>query len=388
MEYYIEGILQENQKWIQGVLGDCIDIIDSVEVEERVFYFNCVSGMVVVMRGTHFHPDIYIDFKNGRGWKKPLANIRAFIIAWHELMDSNLIKAMNFLERWPRRKVTIITTPGSKEIEMGIGDLPGTRRDYTAYRNEQDRKYRKDWLPEELPLCPECIKTNSGYGPKDRNACKRHLWLNESVYDGWGLMKGRSDDYPSRKHVSGPIKAHTIQPKPPEPRRENIRRKTESTPIEGTVFKINVGNQKPAPSDFLDAELLKNFGNRQIRLYQSACGAFERESHRYSNELREWASKCLERDLQYINQLRERLVELEEHVEKSPKNEHVEETCTDNQHILFTSMSESDLISWKKRYEIIQKVSTGKSKQNAEEKLFIINAVLKEKGIENEDNHP
>jgi hypothetical protein len=302
MIFTVDGKYHEKQAWLQRLVGSPTDdsyrLLDSCELEGHILYANTISGAVLALGVPSLSLGCQIP---ARAWDSLIEAFRQAIIFWDQEIQA---KPVEVLEKVEDGLVLGKYSAGAGAYgHIGLGDLPSTKRSFVRYQEMQARRQRKEWLPKEMPLCPECLALESGYAAKDRDFCVRHRWLNESVYHGWGIQFT-----PSGLHIGGPLKTRILKLEKPV---EELPQRKIIAPEPDRAIDFTWGHSRPAPSEFTDLEQLRAFGNHELEIYNVACRVFDREAHRYSEDLRAWGDKCLLESKDYINQLRQRMVELD-----------------------------------------------------------------------------
>ncbi len=314
--FYINGTQTRSTveiNWLNKMLGNPVEIgkpiepvlalIDSVELEDNYWYFNTLNGVTV----SFYVSGIYPPWPE-RKMNDCFAILRNAICTWAEKMDTDAIEtvaAMNKHKTLRSGNVTAIN-----HYVIALGHINGSKRAFDEYMHHFQRKREGKWLPEEIPLCPQCREQGLFYGEKQKDFCHRHHWFDKDVYQCWHY----TDTGTIAVHMA-PLKIGWKRPEVIKDTDNQPKHRPDPnhvpTPETGLFLKCT----RP-PVDEIPAERLEAFGNHLIAQYNAAKQSMETaDFHKTSPELKAWAGYCLDELKQYIEALRKRKASLKD-VEK------------------------------------------------------------------------
>lgn len=310
MLFLIDGVEhadKEHELWYSKVLGHPSEParrrIDSIEVEGKFWYFNTNMGVTICMHIPKIAPP----------WPEKKCNkvfqeVRDAITKWDDLMQSDMTFCMEALE-----KKTLISRgmlSAKEDYELRLTDVSGSRRSFDEYQAERARKARKEWKPEELPLCPTCIEKDMGHDRKPRDYCHLHEWFDPAVYESWTVDEhGKIQKHFGPHLIGWKERQEALEreraSRPPAPEPEPPAKRA-STPAKCDPVDVVIDCSRP-PVDEIPIEQLQAFGQRIVAGYQSAAKFMETiDYYRLPDETKAWAEKSMSETKEYIAALRAR----------------------------------------------------------------------------------
>lgn len=310
MIFLIDGVEysdKDHELWYSKVLGHPSESarrrVESIEVEGKFWYFNTSQGVTICMHIPKISPPWPEKKCN-----KAFLELREAIVKWDDLMQSDMSFCMEALD-----KKTLIAKgmlSAKEDYELRLTDIGGSRRAFDEYQSELQRKNRKEWKPEEFPLCPTCIERDIGYDRKDRHFCHQHEWFDPAVYESWTtdsegkILRHFGPHLIGWKERQAALELERASRTPaPEPEPQT---KPASTPAKVDEMDVVIDCSRP-PVDEIPLEQLQAFGQRIVEQYKAAADFMETvDYYRLPEDTKAWAEKSMAETKEYIAALRAR----------------------------------------------------------------------------------
>ena len=311
MIFLVDGIEytdKEHTEWYAKILGHPSEParrrVESVEVEGAFWYFNTSQGVTICM---HI-PKLKAPWPEKK-CNKLFEAVREAIVKWDDLMQEDMSFCLEALD-----KKTLISKgalPAKEDYELRLTDINGSRRAFDEYQQELLRKQRKEWKPDEIPLCPTCLERGTGYDRKPREYCHQHQWFDPSVYEDWHRDEHGNIQKHFGPHLIGwkerqAALALERASQAPAPEPEKPVQHTAIAPAKAEPMDVVIDCTR-VPVEDIPIEQLQEYGTRIVQQYQEAAKFMETvDYYRLADETKAWAEKSMAETKEYIAALRAR----------------------------------------------------------------------------------